>query len=150
MQALEEKRMAVGFKELEDRHQRFDNCIQIAQNAASHPLGNTAVHEGSAYDYKQPGVTTPDGSKHKGLPPLSEDTSYSAPIARSSSFGHLGALPFNESASAPKSDSAANSSSRTTLTQEAPTPGSCDPPCFILTGIILTCQASSGDIPQIV
>ena len=125
--------MALDVKEVEDRHQQFDSLIQIAESAAVHPLGNSAVQDGSAYDYKQqPGATTPDGPRHKSLPPLSEDASYSVPLARASSIGRLGSHSFKGSTSALKPsaltasalnlDSVANRKSRTS-TQEASTPG---------------------------
>jgi len=42
----------MGVKELEEKHQRFDALILKAQSAVLHPLHNSAVHEGPAYDYK--------------------------------------------------------------------------------------------------
>ncbi|KAG0588226.1 hypothetical protein KC19_2G226900 [Ceratodon purpureus] len=122
--AQEEKRMAVAVKESEERHQRYEFLIQKAQDAASHPLSNSAVQGASAYDYKQPGTTTPDGSKHKSLPSLSEDSSYSLPLEKSSSIGRLGIRSFKGSTSALNLDRGAMSKSRTTVLQEAPTAGS--------------------------
>lgn len=106
-------------KELEDRHQRFDVLIHKAQSAASHALTNSAVHEGSAYDYKVPVATTPDGSKHNSLPTVSEDTSYSAPL---STLGHLGSRSSKGSTTALKSDITVNSPAKI-LPQVAPTAG---------------------------
>lgn len=123
MQAQDEKRTAVTIKELDDRHQRYDALIQKAQSAASHALTNSAVHEGSAYDYKLPVSTTPDGSKHNSLPTVSEDTSYSVPLSSALSIGHLGSHSFEGSTSALKSDSTANHISPRPLAQEAPTAG---------------------------
>lgn len=119
--AQDEKRTGVTIKEVDDMHQRFDALIQKAQSAASHALTNSAVHEGSAYDYKLPVATTPDGSKHNSLPSVSEDTSYSAPLSSALSIGHLGAHSFKGSTSALKADSTANIISRRTTPQEAPT-----------------------------
>jgi len=113
----------VTIKEVDDMHQRFDALIQRAQSAASHALTNSAVHEGSAYDYKLPVATTPDGPKHNSLPTVSEDTSLSAPISGALSIGHLGDLSFKGPTSALKSDSTANNFSRSTIPQEAPTAG---------------------------
>jgi hypothetical protein len=153
MQAKEEKRMAVGVKELEEKHQHFDALILKAQSAVLHPLHNSAVHEGSAYDYKQPGATTPDGSKHKSLPPLSEDTSYTLPLKRTSSIGRLGDRSFKGSTSALNSDSEAISKSRTTITQEAPTPGLATLPASILLMIVhngncVMCESISLVLPN--
>jgi hypothetical protein len=106
-------------KELEDRHQRFDLLIHKAQSAASHALTNSAVHEGSAYDYKVPVATTPDGSKHNSLPTVSEDTSYSAPL---STLGYVGSRSSKGSTTALKSDITVNSPAKI-LPQAAPTAG---------------------------
>ena len=122
MQAEEEKRMAVSIKDLAERHQRFEALIATAQNAATHPLSNNAVQGGSAYDYKQPGSTTPDGSKHSNsLPSVSEDL----PLERGSSIGRLGTgtRSFTGSSSSLKSDRMTMSTNGTILSQEASTPG---------------------------
>lgn len=95
--ADEEKRMAVSIIELEERHQKYDALIAKVQNAVIHPLHNNAVHEGSAYDYKQPVLSATDSSKHSSLPSLSEDNSYSGPLSRNLSAGNSGERSFKKS-----------------------------------------------------
>lgn len=74
LQAAAEKRMAKATLALEERHRNFHSLIEKAQNAASHPLNNGAVVNGSAYDYKDNGSPTTDGPKSNSLPSVSEDS----------------------------------------------------------------------------
>jgi hypothetical protein len=66
--------MAKATLALEERHRNFHSLIEKAQNAASHPLNNGAVVNGSAYDYKDNGSPITDGPKSNSLPSVSEDS----------------------------------------------------------------------------
>lgn len=73
MQAQTEKRMAVATMEIEERHRHFEALIQTVESTAAHPLNNSAVTNGSRYDYKDILSPIADG-KYTSLPSVSEDS----------------------------------------------------------------------------